>query len=155
MDMRLGPYYPVHFAIFIRDKDGNVLKNQQGEPVKSEENDLIETVEYICIDRCLYVEKTSGKLVQIRTVRNDTTKWNPYNDEYMKVKFCTKSHVVAEFPNQRQIAEDTMNARTMMILQQDVFSGEHVNGKWAPPKTKFFQVRIKEIVGDYLHLEVV
>lgn len=151
--MRLKRLYPFVKAIFEYDDNGNVKRNINGDPKKSLENDIVETQEYICLDRCLYVDKDTDTFGQIRTVCNKDNQWNPYNDELQKIKLCTKPHVTAKFKRQHEIARKTIKKKMMIYHQRDTFSGQDCNGRYSKPKVEVFQAQIIDIEDDWLILK--
>lgn len=151
--LRLKPLYPYIKAVFEYDDKGKVKRTSNGDPVKSSQNDIVETKEYICLDRCLYVEKETDTFGQIRTVCNEETRWNPYNDKPLRVKLCTKPHVTAAFSRQREIARRTIDKKKMIYHQRDTFSGQDSNGRYRKPKVEVFQALVIDVDNDWLILK--
>lgn len=150
--IRTVPLYPYHKCVFFYDQYGFVKRDEDGKPKKSIQNDLIETNDYICIDRCLYVDKSTNLFGQIRIVRNLDSGWNPYGDDDDWIKMCTKSHVIDMFPSQRSIAKRTMQSQSVLYLQVDTFNGIDKNGKYEQPSVEIFQVRIINVENYWMQI---
>ena len=152
--IQLRQPYPVEPALYIKD-DANVqILNWDGSPVKSAENDIVRYDDYDVLDRCIYIDKHDMKVVQIRTVTNASTGWNPYADTDTWVKMCTKQNVLSEYPEQEEIIQNTLRAGSYLLFQQDVFEGWHNNGQFRKPiEIRLRQARIAEFSSGKMRLD--
>ena len=161
LNMRIKPLYRFIKAIYIYDMTASgkkiVIRDHFNNPLKSNKNDIVETIDYICIDRCIYVDKETDCIGQIRVVNNKDSKWNPYNDKRNKVKLCNKPNVTSKISlkRQREIVKNSITQKAMIYYQNDSFEGNDDNGKFRPPKTSIYQVQIIDLKDDWIYFNYV
>ena len=151
--MRTEALYPTYKAELLYDGNGNVRRWPNGNPKKSDRNDVINAIDHICLDRAIYIDKKDGLIGQIRSVFNTKTGYNPYNDQILKYKICTKEHVQLLYPDQLDLVHRTIAAGKWIYHQQDTFQGSDDNGVFKPPKTVVYQAQIIGFEGNYMLLK--